>query len=229
MNPRVIKAIAVTAELTGTELSESAIRVMEADLAAYPEANVLQALDRCRKELKGRMTLAAILERVAECDGRPGSEEAWAIALASNDEAETVVWTEEIALAMSVASPLLEARDKVAARMAFCEAYERIVRVARQAGIPCHWVASLGTDAGRRATALASAVQVGRIAHSQALQYLPAPDDVNVVAGLLGGADTKLLASVPEDYKAAAQRGIKTLRAHLAELEAKQCAASAEG
>lgn len=219
MNPKIIQAIAVTAELTGTELSEVAIRVMESDLAAYPETAVLRALDRCRKELKGRLTLAAALDRVAECDGRPGKEEAWSIALASNDESETVVWTEEVAQAMSVASPLLEARDKVAARMAFCETYERIVRASREANAPCRWVTSLGTDHERRALAVAAAVQSGRIGHAQAAHYLPNHEEANVVAGLLAGNDVKLLGVIPEDHRAAAERGIKALRAHLEEID----------
>lgn len=219
MNPKIIQAIAVTAELTGTELSEVAIRVMESDLAAYPEAAVLRALDRFRKETKGRMTLAAVLERVAECDGRPGKEEAWSIALTSNDEVETVVWTEEIAQAMSVARPLLDARDKVAARMAFCETYERAVRESRDANVICRWSASFGTDQERRAVAIAAAVQSGRIGHAQAAHYLPNHEDANVVAGLLAGNDVKLLAAIPEDHKEAAERGIKALRAHLEEID----------
>ena len=79
MKPSILKAIAVTAELTGTELSEAALRVMAGDLDTYPEAAVLRALDRCRRELKTRLTLAAALERIEGQDGRPGADEAWAI------------------------------------------------------------------------------------------------------------------------------------------------------
>ena len=73
----LLQALAVTAELTGTELSEPAARVMANDLAAYPVQQVLGALTRCRRELKGRLTVAAILERLD--DGRPGPNEAWAM------------------------------------------------------------------------------------------------------------------------------------------------------
>jgi hypothetical protein len=45
-----------------------------------------------------------------------------------------VVWTDEIVQALAVAKPLLDARDKVAARMAFCQAYERLVRKPATAG-----------------------------------------------------------------------------------------------
>lgn len=228
MNPNIIKAIAVTAELTGTELSEMAIRVMESDLSACPENAVLRSLDRCRKELKGRLTLAAVLERVAECDGRPGKEEAWSIALASADESETVVWTGEIAQAMAVAQPLLEARDKVAARMAFCEKYESLVRESRDARTPCQWAASIGTDHHRRAVALSEAIAVGRIEHAAVSHLLTGPAEVQVVAALLSQQDVKLLASVPENYQVAAERGIRNLRQHLASLDQKAELARAE-
>ena len=89
----LLEALAVTAELTGTELSEAAARAMVADLQAYPAQQVLVALTRCRRELKGRLTIAAVLERLD--DGRPGPNEAWA--MIPQDEAGSVVWTQEMA------------------------------------------------------------------------------------------------------------------------------------
>ena len=71
------EAIAVTAELTGTVLSKVAAQVMAEDLARYPEAQVMGALTRCRRELKGRLTIADVISRLD--DGRPGVEEAWAM------------------------------------------------------------------------------------------------------------------------------------------------------
>ena len=70
MKASILKAVAVTAELTGAELSETALRVMAADLDSYSETAVLRALDRCRRELKARLTLGAVLERIEEQDGR---------------------------------------------------------------------------------------------------------------------------------------------------------------
>lgn len=222
MSANTLKAIAVTAELTGTELSATALRVMDADLAAYPEAAVLRALDRCRKELKGRLTLSAVLERVEEEDGRPGADEAWSIALASADEAETVVWTEEMAQAFGVAQPVLEARDKVGARMAFREAYERIVRDARAAGVPCRWTVSIGQDAERRAVALQAAVMQKRLAPAAVTQYLPhIKADNTVVAALFGGKPQALLEQkdLTESERETNRRGLAALRDHLDRLE----------
>jgi hypothetical protein len=67
---RLSEAVAVTLELTGTTLSEVAARMMADDLARYPEQQVMGALTRCRRELKGRLTIADVISRLD--DGRPG-------------------------------------------------------------------------------------------------------------------------------------------------------------
>ena len=105
-------------------------------------------------------------------DRRLGPEEAWAEALRGWDEANTIVWSEEMATAWGIAGPVLRAGDEVGARMAFKEAYARLVDEARAAGRPPKWSASLGFDTEQRARVLESAVTTG---------LLPAPD----VAGLL--------------------------------------------
>lgn len=114
----------------------------------------------------------AQIEGTATADGRPGPEEAWAIALGSRDEADTVVWTRETAEAMGIATPLLEIRDEVGARMAFRESYNRLVDEARREHMPVSWVVSLGFDSKRRDEAVRAAVDSGRLPHSA----LPAPE-----------------------------------------------------
>jgi len=60
-DPDILRAVAVCAELTGTELSEAAARIFAEDLAAYPKSAVLHALERCRREVRGRLVLADVL------------------------------------------------------------------------------------------------------------------------------------------------------------------------
>lgn len=175
MNPsvNVLEALAVTAELTGTQLSAVGARVMAQDLAPYPEIQVLGALARCRKELKGKLTVADIVTRLD--DGRPAPEEAWA--MLPFDERQTTVWTEEMAGAWGVALPLIEEGERVQARMAFLENYKSRVQKARDAGDPVRWTVSLGYDKESRAPALAEAVRLGRIGKDRAMQlgYNPMP------------------------------------------------------
>lgn len=118
----------------------------------------------------------------ARSDGRPGAEEAWAMVPLS--EAQTVVWTNEMAEAFGIASPLLQAGDKIAARMAFREAYERIVDQAKRAGRRPVWVPSLGHDLQQRKQALTAAVQKGLLtaeAAHDACPALPLPDSQRVL------------------------------------------------
>lgn len=166
MSPSVVKALAVTAELTGTQLSAAGARVMAGDLAPYPEHQVLGALARCRKEIKGRLTVADVVSRLD--DGRPGPEEAWA--MLPFDERQTIVWTEEMAGAWGVALPLLAEGDRIAARMAFLESYRTRVQRARDAGSKVHWTVSFGHDQRGRDIALADAVARGRIRADRALE-----------------------------------------------------------
>ena len=215
----LIQAIAVTAELTSTVMSDAAVAVMAEDLLAYPEAAVLSALSRCRRELTGRLSLAAVLERLEEGDGRPSSDEAWAIAIAAADEAETVVWTMEMAHAFGIAKPILDARDKVGARMAFREAYDRLVREARAAKTPCGWSVSLGSDTQRRSVAITAAADAGRLTQQSAQALLPPSEATGVVVALLSG-DAKALAAYAGDETA--RRRIEMAHAELRRLDAEK-------
>lgn len=96
-------------------------------------------------------------------DGRPGPEEAWALSLKARDEYDTVVWTHECVQAWAVAKPVMDLGDDVGARMAFREAYIRLVDEARARREPITWNVSEGFDKERRRIAVAEAVEAGRI------------------------------------------------------------------
>lgn len=164
----ILEALAVTAEVCGTEISKGAALVMEADLSAYPEDAVLHALTRVRREHKGRLSLAAILERLP--DERPGAEEAWG--MLPKDERDTAVLTEEINRAAGIAGAVYLDGDKVGARMAFREAYTKIVADNKAMGIPVKWVVSLGWDKDSRVEPIADAVKMGRITAQEAFRHL---------------------------------------------------------
>jgi len=169
ISENLIKAIAVTAELTATEISVDAARVMAEDLAQYPEELVMKALTKCRRELKGRMSLAEVISRID--DGRPGPEEAWA--MIPKDESGSVVWTQEMAEAFGVAIPLIDSGDTVQARMAFVEVYRARCAAARDAGISVKWIPSLGHDPMGREHVLLDAVERGRLTAQHVSGLLP--------------------------------------------------------
>jgi len=108
------------------------------------------------------------IERLARLDGRPGQEEAWAIALGARCEADTVVWTHECVQAWAAAAkPVMDLGDDVGARMAFKEAYSRLVAEARARFEPVSWEVSEGFDSERRRIAVVRAVEAGRISAGQ--------------------------------------------------------------
>lgn len=168
----VLQALAVTAEITGTQLSEGAARVFAGDLSRYPPDQVLGALTRCRREVKGRLTVADVIGRLD--DGRPTPDEAWA--MIPHDEATTAVLTEEMAQAWGISR---EAEDRVSARMAFLSAYRRLAQEARDAGVAVKWFPSLGTDPTAREAAISEAVRLGRLSNTHAQKLLPPPQNAH--------------------------------------------------
>lgn len=186
-------AICATAETLGQTISPGAAALMAEDLAVYPAQLIREALKACRRELAGRLTLAAVIQRIDAADGRPGRDEAWSIALAATDEFDTAVLTQEIRLALPAALPILRVGDKIGARMAFLATYERLVQQARAEGAPVTWSVSVGYDAQRRLEAVELAERMGRITSEVAQEHrrrlaLEAPSgDGLALAGLLTG------------------------------------------
>lgn len=186
-------ALCATAETLGQALSASAAQLMAEDLAEYEFSDIARALRACRHELTGKLTLAAVLQRIQAADGRPGRDEAWGIAMSLSDESDTVVTTDEISLALVAARPILDAGDKIGARMAFISAYDRVVYEARRETKPVKWELSLGFDPKRRSVAVEKAVKMQRITQERAQLYLadlsiaPVKADGLVLAGLISG------------------------------------------
>lgn len=169
---QLIQALAVTTELCGRELSEAAARVFLSDLSGYPELMVIKALERCRKEVKGYLTPADVISRLD--DGRPGPEEAWA--RIKWDERDTMVMSDEMSKAFSVALPLVIEGEMTAARMAFKETYAASVREARDAKIPPRWMVSVGHDPHGREAPILEAIAQGLITQDDAKEAFPMLD-----------------------------------------------------
>lgn len=183
----ILKAVAVTAECLGTALSEAAARAMLADLEAFPPNAVLDALSRCRRELTGRLTLAAILDRIE--DGHPAADEAFA--MLPKSEYDAAMMTAEMAEAWGVARGLLDAGELTAARMAFREAYGRAVAVSRGRGVKPRWFLSAPSRGHQDARAAACDAAVREAVDRRRLTHVEA-------AGLLSTPPTALPGTVGE-------------------------------
>lgn len=186
----LLTALGATAEIMGTQLEPRPLMIMAEDLSDYALADVLNALKRCRREVKGRLTLADIMERIDSSDGFPGAEEAWS--LMSRPEDDTVVITEEMAEAMQYARPLLNEGDKIAARMAFKDAYLRIIRESRDNHRKPRWFVSLGHEKQSRAQPIADAIRNGKLTLDHSIRLL-SPEAKAEVLQLTGNTNHPFL------------------------------------
>lgn len=166
---KLLESLAVLAELTGTDWSKPAIRVIEQELSAYPEQDVLSAIRRCQVELRHRVTLADILDRIPS--QHLGVEEAWSqIVKVMGDEQVSICWTDEMRKAYGAAAPLAD--DLVAARMAFKEVYTKLLSEARVKRSLPSWSVSLGYDKTLRDDCVREAAQKNLISQAWAAKFL---------------------------------------------------------
>jgi hypothetical protein len=164
----------------GAEVVARAVQLLFADptVGRYGKPRINEIIAKC--------------EQVTGGDGHPNADEAWAIAILAADEANTVVWTEEIAGAYFRAASLLSGRgEETAARMAFKAAYDKLVTASRSAGLRTRWSATIGADESQRETALKEAVDAGKLALSW-----KSPDDVPALpAPSIGGQQVSVEAA----------------------------------
>lgn len=197
LDVEIIQAVGVTCEIINAPpMSLPATRIFCGKLARYDKAQVLGALDRCQSELSGRLSLEDVVRRLD--DGRPGAEEAWA--MVPRDEDSSAVLSEDIAQAMGAVGELAF-EDRVAGRMAFKEAYARIIQSARDCGRPVKWFFSAGRSVSARADCLTDAVIAGRLALGHVLGILPPHDHQRVLDRLPASMRPALPAPVNESNR----------------------------
>lgn len=169
MTPEFIAAMTRMMASYGKPIPDAPVmQAWWSELAQFPAAVIDQAFAAYRLEKPDFAPVPnSIAARCRLLDGRPDENEAWAQSLASRDERETVVWTQEMAEAFNVCRPLVESGDEIGARMAFKDAYSRLVSAARAAGRPVVWNVSAGWDAERRQVAVSKAQAAGLLAGPQ--------------------------------------------------------------
>jgi len=174
----------------GKILSPRAMVSIFDDFEDYSIESVLAALKHHRKTAKFAPTANDIIELLESGNKRLTADEAWA--MMPHDEFETLVWTREMSEAYGIASGILAEGDKIAARMAFKSAYDRLCAEAVLMQRPVSWSVCVGFDKSRIEPALQKAVAAGRISQDRANKFLPAPMDAGPIAGLLTGKVTEL-------------------------------------
>lgn len=144
-------------------------------LSRWPLTDVVRALDRHTDLSRFAPVPADIIALLPPLEvKRIAADEAWAIALASNDETATVWLTDEILSAFDAARDLVADGDEIAGRMAFKAAYTRITETNRAAGAAPNVIRSPGTDRTTDAAADQRAIALGFITAAQVERQYPA-------------------------------------------------------
>lgn len=184
------KYLAVVVEICGgRELSKMAKKLMVNELSKFDEEKVFQALHECQSEFKGQLSLSDIISRID--DGRPNNNAAFA--MLPRSEAESVLWTQEMAEAHSETSHLV---NETGRRMAFNAVYDKRVKENKRAGCAAVWSVSLGHDENHRDEILLKALESNLIDKRYALMLSPHLDKTTQYQMIESGRNRKLKALV---------------------------------
>lgn len=168
----------------GKVLSINAMQLVIDSLNEYPIDILLGAIRKHIQTARFAPTPNDIIEIIASHTGAKhlGAEEAWGIALQSFDEFATVVWTKEIAEARNIAADIYNQGDKVGARMAFKETYNRLLATADPRAV---WTINAGFDGEHRAMVINQAIAAGRLPRGSGEHYLLGVDAPTITAAAL--------------------------------------------
>jgi hypothetical protein len=161
-------------------------------LSRYPVGTVLAAIEAHLSDThKGQFPpkpadLIDQIEKRNPANQRPGADEAWAM-IPKDEESNSVV-TREMLAAYSIAVELLHGGDKIAARMAFKGAYERLCEENVLMGRPVEWVISRGHRKDDLHDVLKRAIEQKRIKPEDAAPHLAEIEyQKPMVAGFIEG------------------------------------------
>jgi hypothetical protein len=153
-------------EVYDKELSFDALSIWWATMADL-------SIEDFRKAMIRHITTSPFFPKPADIlksfrkDDKPGAEEAWS--MMPKNEYDSVVWTNEMAIAFGAALPLFNDGDPIGARMAFKEVYDREC----SKNNPTKWTPSFGMDRSGREAALQDAISLKRLSLETALKYMP--------------------------------------------------------
>lgn len=189
--PRLSEEITAAIHMADSKskVTEPMMKIWWRTLKPFHINQISSAIDTHILNSKFKITPHDVIAILESQDGRPSENEAWAMSLASQDENETIVWTEEMAEAFGVANQILITGDKQGAKMAFREVYAKLVNESRKELKPVRWNVSLGHDKTLTNDVINQAVIEGKLSHGDSTRYLiDAPTEKGeAIAGLLTG------------------------------------------
>lgn len=211
MKTEIAKAIALlTAEYDLPAFSPDRIAMWMNALSVFPRGSVTKSAENYMRTNKFKPQLADIVQgcMTQVPNAWLSADEAWA--LMPKSEMDSCMLTDEAAQALAAASPLLEAGDRVAARMAFRGAYERLVETAKVEGRQPKFFPSFGSEIAQRASMLGNAVKAGQYPLDSAIALIP--EFSREIIQLAGVQKHPLLAAPTEADRAKVKALLLTLK-----------------
>ena len=211
MKTEIAKVITLlTAEYGLEQFTRDRIDMWMRALSDFPAGSVAKSAENYMRTNKFKPQLADIVQgcMTQVPNAWISADEAWA--LMPKSEMDSCMLTDESARAMAAATPLLEGGDRVAARMAFKGAYDRLVETAKVEGRQPVFFPSLGTDVAGRAAMLGSAVKARKLQLESALNV--APELSREIIQLAGVQKHSLLAAPSEQDRAKVKALLLTLQ-----------------
>jgi hypothetical protein len=219
MSQSLKKMIATISAEYGVTFEPVKIALWANGLQCFPDHIIERAVyAHIQNPDRGRFA-PRLAEIIGNCDALSpgakwlGAEEAWS--QMPRGEGESAMLTNEAAEALAAANDLIAAGDKVAARMAFKEAYERLVAKAKMEGRRPAYFFSAGRDMDGREKVLVDAVRNNLIAADHVPKLLP-PDRVEGVLRSAGVTNHPLLAPPSNTGKAKVRELLLTLKGKVA-------------
>ena len=185
------------------EIDQATTKIFWGMLEGYELRDVQQAVDKHLRASKFFPTIAELIEHIPNANAHEhiGADEAWIIAKTAMNPNSSVCATDEILQAFDTVQAVYNHRDENPARMAFREAYNRIVKAS---GVRPRWFMSVGEDKAQAEAVALKAVQLGRLPTGAADKYrIEAP--TTTVTKLIEGYVSKTTAEIRQD----AMTGIK--------------------
>lgn len=173
---KTVKALGVVLEMAGQEISEAAMDMMASELSQFEFGAVQNALRKCARECKYKITLAEIIDRID--DGRPSPEKAWQDVQHLTEDDAKVLTTEQNQAYCMVSTALIDGDTsaKIAARQTFLQEYKRLCQESRDQAKPVQYFlarANRDTDGVKALEAVSLAMTESKLPQLDAVKLLP--------------------------------------------------------
>lgn len=173
---QTIKNLAVILEMSGQSMSTEAMVMIADELSQFDYNAVQNAMRKCARECKYKITLAEIIDRID--DGRPSPEKAWQEVQHLTEDDAKVLTTEQNQAFCMVSTSLIDGDTsaRITAKQTFMQEYKRLCQESRDQGKPVQYFLARanGDYEGTKALAAVNLAMIeNKLPQVEAVKLLP--------------------------------------------------------